>query len=85
DLHHQIIVLQHLTLLAREHAKAVIYSIHDLNLARRFATHALLLMGDGRLRHGPVAEVMTAQALSAAFGYPVLQVQAAGHTVFIAE
>ena len=85
DLHHQIVVLRHLALLSRERGKSVMYSIHDLNLARRFATHALLLMGDGELRHGPVAEVMTADSLSNAFGYPVLEVHAAGRSVFIAE
>ena len=85
DLHHQIVVLQHLALLARERAKAVMFSIHDLNLARRFATHALILMGDGTLRHGPAAEVMTATVLSAAFAYPVLEVQVGGRTLFIAE
>ena len=85
DLHHQIVVLQHLALLARAREKAVMFSIHDLNLARRFATHALILMGDGTLRHGPAADVMTAPVLSAAFGYPVLEVQAGGRTLFIAE
>ena len=85
DLHHQIVVLRHLAALARERAKAVVFSIHDLNLARRFATHALVLMGDGALLHGPVDEVMTAPMLSAAFGYPVLEVQAGGRTIFIAE
>jgi iron complex transport system ATP-binding protein len=85
DLHHQIVVLQHLAALARDQGKAVIFSIHDLNLARRFATHALILMDDGIVRHGPAGEVMNASVLSAAFGYPVLEMQAGGRTIFIAE
>ena len=85
DLHHQIVVLQHLALLARERDKAVMFSIHDLNLARRFATHALILMGDGTLCHGPAADVMTTAVLTAAFGYPVLEVQAGERTLFVAE
>ena len=39
-------------------------SIHDLNLARRFATHALLFRCDGHVDTGPVDAVMTEAALS---------------------
>jgi iron complex transport system ATP-binding protein len=85
DLHHQIVVLQHLSGLARDQGKAVMFSIHDLNLARRFATHALILMDGGIVRHGLAGEIMTAPVLSAAFGYPVLEIQAGGRTIFIAE
>ena len=85
DLHHQIVVLKHLARLASEDEKAVLFSIHDLNLARRFATHALLLMPDGSARHGTVGQVMTAGALSTAFGYPVLEIQAGARTMFVAE
>ena len=85
DLHHQIVVLQHLSALARGRGKAVLFSIHDLNLARRFATHALILQDGGLARHGPAAEVMNAPVLSAAFGYPVLEARVGARTVFIAE
>ena len=85
DLHHQIVVLQHLAELARDRDKAVLFSIHDLNLARRFATHALILQDGGVVRHGPAPEVMNAPVLSAAFGYPVLEARVGARTVFIAE
>ncbi|MBP8297580.1 MAG: ABC transporter ATP-binding protein [Burkholderiales bacterium] len=85
DLHHQIVVLQHLSELARDRGKAVLFSIHDLNLARRFATHALILQDGGLVRHGPAAAVMNAPVLSAAFGYPVLEARVGARTVFIAE
>lgn len=85
DLHHQIVVLQYLSALARDQGKAVMFSIHDLNLARRFATHALILMDGGIVRHGLAGEVMNAPVLTAAFGYPVLEVQAGARTIFIAE
>lgn len=85
DLHHQIVVLQHLSALALDRGKAVMFSIHDLNLARRFATHALILIGDGSACHGLAGEVMHAPVLSAAFGYPVLEVRVGGRTIFIAE
>jgi iron complex transport system ATP-binding protein len=66
--------LRMLALLAGEVAqrqRCVLLSVHDLSLAQRVATHALLLAGDGTAVAGPVAEVMTADRLSAAFGHPL--------------
>ncbi|CAH2771391.1 MAG: hypothetical protein CBARDCOR_1530 [uncultured Caballeronia sp.] len=37
----------------------MIFSCHDLNLARRFATHALLLDGAGHAYAGLVRDVLT--------------------------
>ena len=51
---------------------AVVASCHDLNLAARFATHVLLL-GDGFHRAGKVDEVMTPEALGAAFGCKIVE------------
>ena len=86
DLRHQIVVLDHLAMLARQHGKAVLLSIHDLNLARRFATHALLLGGDAQVpMHGAVDSVMTEAALGAAFGHPVCRERVGGQTLFVAR
>ena len=71
DLHHQIDALERLARHAQSDAAAVIFSCHDLNLARRFATHALLLDGRGGWRAGPVRDVLSAQHCSDAFGYPL--------------
>ncbi|VVE70355.1 ABC transporter ATP-binding protein [Pandoraea captiosa] len=75
DLHHQIDALEWLAgRAARQPLRAgtaVIFSCHDLNLARRFASHALLLDGRGGWRAGPVRDVLTAEHCSAAFGYPL--------------
>lgn len=84
DLHHQIAVMQHLQALARTAGKAVVLSLHDLNLARRFATHALVLAATGH-RAGPVADVMDERTLGAAFGHPVRCVEAAGHRLFVPQ
>jgi iron complex transport system ATP-binding protein len=83
DLRHQLIVLDHLAALVRDGRHAVVLSLHDLNLARRYATHALLL-GPGGPRLGPVDEVMTEEALGMAFGHPVTRAEVAGRTVFVA-
>lgn len=47
--------------------RTVIAACHDLNLAARFTTHALIL-GSGRHWLGTVAEVLTAPILQQAFG-----------------
>jgi iron complex transport system ATP-binding protein len=71
DLHHQIDALERLARHAERDGAAVIFSCHDLNLARRFATHALLLDGRGGWRAGPVCDVLSAEHCSDAFGYPL--------------
>jgi iron complex transport system ATP-binding protein len=64
--------------------KAVVMVSHDLNLAHGAATHALLLMGDGRWQAGPVDEVMTAAALSRCLGHPIEAIWHEGRTLFLA-
>jgi iron complex transport system ATP-binding protein len=83
DLRHQIGVLDHLAGMVRQGGKAVMLTIHDLNLAHRFATHVLLLGGAGTPRFGPVAEVMTEASLSLAFGHAVGCVKLGERTLFV--
>ena len=84
DLHHQIVVLRHLAQLAAA-GRGVMLSIHDLNLARRFATHALLFRCDGHVDTGPVDAVMTEAALSEAFSCPVSRVTVGTLALFVAD
>lgn len=51
-----------------EHGTALVVVLHDLNLARRFATHAVCLRGDGTLVCGAADEVLHPQVLGPAFG-----------------
>ena len=83
DLHHQVLVLEHLVELARVRGKGVLFTVHDLDLAARFARHALLLMPQAAVLHGPIGEVMTEAALEAAFGHRVTRVEAAGRILFV--
>jgi len=85
DLHHQVMVLEHLGKLARERGKGVLFTVHDLNLAARFAGHALLLTPQGSARQGPIDAVMTEPELWCAFGHRVTRVDAAGRTLFVPE
>jgi iron complex transport system ATP-binding protein len=71
DLKHQIGLLEHLRAWVRQDARAAVLALHDLNLAARFASHALLLAPDGRATAGPVDDVMHDDALAAAFDHPL--------------
>jgi len=61
----------------------VIATLHDATLAARWASHALLLFGDGRWQFGRAAEVLTAGALSALYAVPVEEVAWRGGRVFV--
>jgi iron complex transport system ATP-binding protein len=83
DLHHQIDCLEALIAWAHGPKRTVVFSCHDLNLARRFATHALLLDGAGAAFAGPVRDVLTPALASRAFGYPLILLQDGGHEALI--
>jgi iron complex transport system ATP-binding protein len=84
DLAHQVSVMRLLAALCREQGKTVLMVGHDLNLAHRVASHALLLMGDGAWRAGPVADVMTPDILSACLGHPINTIVHGERTIFMA-
>ncbi|WP_429343688.1 ABC transporter ATP-binding protein [Paraburkholderia sp. GAS42] len=83
DLHHQIDCLEALMRWAQQSQRSVIFSCHDLNLARRFATHALLLDGNGAAHAGPVRDVLTPALASRAFGYPLILIRDGEHEALI--
>jgi iron complex transport system ATP-binding protein len=72
DIAHEVRVLD---LLASRAAgkRAMVVAIHDLTLAARHATHALLMGFDGAAA-GPVDEMLTERRLSALYGQPIARV-----------
>ena len=70
DVAQQLQVMQLLRELSTNHA--VISSCHDINLARRFATHALVL-GEGQHWLGLVGDTLVPQILHQAFGCEFVQ------------
>jgi len=81
DPRHQMLVLQ--SLKERSHS-TFIGALHDINAAARFATHALLLAGDGTWQAGAAREVLSCAALSALFGTEIVQIELGIHRVFVA-
>lgn len=55
----------------QQEGKAVISVVHDLSLARRWGTHALLLSGGRVVAEGPISQAMDAGALRRAWGMDV--------------
>ncbi|MES2018404.1 MAG: ABC transporter ATP-binding protein [Pseudomonadota bacterium] len=84
DLAHQVSVMRLLAQLCREQGKTVVMVGHDLNLAQRVASHALLLMGDGAWRAGSVADIMQPELLSACLGHPIQTIVHGERTIFLA-
>ncbi|PLZ00504.1 ABC transporter ATP-binding protein [Burkholderia sp. WAC0059] len=83
DLHHQVACLEALARWVGEAARTIVLSCHDLNLARRFATHALLLDGRGGVHAGAVREVLTPERAGDAFGHPLVLVRDGAHEALV--
>lgn len=83
DLKHQLQVLHHLHALVRGEGRAAVVALHDLNLAARCATHALVLDGRDVCAHGPAAEVMNDATLGAAFGVRLRRIELEGAWHFV--
>lgn len=78
DIGQQVAMLQLLKQQFTAAGHALLLVLHDLNLARRVASHLLLLYGDGRWCSGSVAQVGDATRLGEAFGYPLRELCAEG-------
>lgn len=63
----------------------VIASLHDVNLAARFADHCLLLFGDGRWELGAVGEVLTEARLSELYSTPMEAIHWRDRNLFVAS
>jgi iron complex transport system ATP-binding protein len=70
DLSHQLAIAGLLADEVHRRARAVVMSVHDLSLAQRVGTHALLL-GGGTALAGPIDAVMREDTLSRVFGHPL--------------
>lgn len=85
DLRHQVMVLDHIRRLAEDRGIAVVFTVHDLNLAARYATHGLVFAPGGAVLAGDIRDVMQELNLEQAFGHRVSRFELAGRSVFVAE
>jgi iron complex transport system ATP-binding protein len=71
DLGHQVRIHRLLAGLHRERGTTVVFVSHDLNLAARYTDRIILLAGGRILQDGPPAQVLSPDALRAAYGVEV--------------
>jgi len=84
DLVHQVALFRHLAAVTGA-GRAVIVATHEYNLAARFATHALLLYGDGRTYAGTATDVLRAKRLSDVFGFSLTEHSQACSRAFLPQ
>ena len=83
DPRHQLSVCE-LFAKRAEQGATVVAVLHDVNLASRFATRALLLFGDGAWHLGNRSDVLTAENLSALFGVEIETIAWRNRELFVA-
>lgn len=84
DPQHQLDVLNVFRRAANDGA-AVIASLHDVNLAVRYADLCLLLFGDGRWELGETADILNEDTLESLYGTPIDAVPWRSQTLFVAS
>lgn len=84
DLQYQHAILSTLTKNITESNKAIVMTLHDVNLATRYCTHAMLLHENGRVDFGPIKEIANEKTLSALYQYPIKLIADDGQQLFIA-
>ena len=82
DVAHEVRVLDLLARRVSTGQRAIVMSIHDLTLAARHASHALLFGFEG-VSAGPASEMLTARNLSALYRQALVAVPHAGGTAFL--
>jgi len=82
DIAHEVRSLELLAQLARERGRAVVMALHDLTLAARHATHAVLL-GDGKAEAGSAGTLLEAEKLSTLFGQELVAITHGRGTAFL--
>ena len=84
DPQHQLDVLN-VFRSAADAGAAVIASLHDVNLAVRYADRCLLLFGDGRWELGATAGILNEASLEALYDTPIDAVPWRSQTLFVAS
>ena len=68
---------------AADRGAGIVASLHDVNLAARFADRCLLLYGDGRWELGPTSEILVEARLEEVYAVPMDAVEWRGKRFFV--
>lgn len=85
DIHHQISMLELLQQQTQQDHKALLFVMHDLNLASRYCNRFLLLFGDGETAQGSASEVLTHPHLERLYQHPLQAVAGPHGTLWLPE
>ena len=85
DIQHQITSLHLLQTLATDKQKALIMTLHDVNLAQRFCTHALLLFSQGVAMSGTIENTLNSDNLSRLYNHPIQILDSDRGPIFLAH
>ncbi|MBL8480848.1 MAG: ABC transporter ATP-binding protein, partial [Rhodocyclaceae bacterium] len=84
DLHRQFEAMRLLQAKAQD-GRAICMALHDVNLAERWCTHALLLFDNGEWLAGRHDEVLSGAHLSRAYGHPLREHRIEGRRIFLPD
>lgn len=75
DLRHQSGLMAHFRRLVNEERRLVMMSVHDVNLAARYADCVILMFPDGSIEAGPASELLTRPKLEALYRHPLHEIR----------
>ncbi|NOZ10884.1 MAG: ABC transporter ATP-binding protein [Gammaproteobacteria bacterium] len=83
DIRHQLDVLAHFSTRSQQPGHLNIMVLHDVNLALRYCSHAMLLYGHGVIEHGPLAKVISTARLEKLYQCPIRKLQDSNGTAYL--
>jgi iron complex transport system ATP-binding protein len=83
DLRHQSEALNLLAARASAPQSLNVFVLHDVNLATRFCSHALLLFGNGEHMHGPLHDTLQRESLERLYRCRLREIKNGGDRVFL--
>lgn len=67
----KVIVLAYLNEYAKEFDVTIYYSIHEIDLSKKYSDHVLLFKKNGKILSGPTAELLTRENIEEAYQVPM--------------
>lgn len=75
DLKHQLEIMRILRTQVDQQSRSALIALHDVNLAARYCTHALMLFGDGEWCAGKAEDMLSETSLEQLYGCRVERVE----------
>ncbi len=69
--HQKDSIFKYITEYAHEHKRHIIYSIHDLDISKKFCDNVVLFFKDGKAKVGPKEQMLSKELLEEAYQVPI--------------